>query len=202
MKTIVFDMYGVIIKDPHGGLMPYINRVFPGLDEQNVYSLWAAAASGEMPSPAFWRRIGDENPAKTEREYLDGVEIDEMFVPAAETLRKNFRLALLSNDISEWNRFLRGKFDLDRFFEAVVVSGDVGRRKPDPEIWKVLLEKLEAGADDCVFVDDRRSNLKPAAQMGMDVILFNSRAVPYEGKTVSGFDELLTLLTEKIKSRP
>ena len=49
-------------------------------------------------------------------------------------------------------------------------------------------------AEDCVYVDDRRKNLAAARDVGMNTVLFNSRNVEYEGKTVRNFSELGELL--------
>ena len=49
-------------------------------------------------------------------------------------------------------------------------------------------------AQDCLYVDDRRKNLGAAQAVGMDAVLFNSRHVPYDGKTVESFRKLTELL--------
>ena len=188
-------MYGVILKDPGGGLMPFVNRAFPDLTPDDVYSHWLKGNVGELSSEDFFRILGYGGDLKTvEREYLETIEIDEGFYAAAAALRKRFRLALLSNDLSEWSRFLRGKYGIDYFFDEIIISGDVGIKKPDPQIFLLTLDKMRLRAADCIYIDDRRRNLAAAASVGMDVILYNSRNVEYAGKTVNNFGELLGAL--------
>lgn len=55
-------------------------------------------------------------------------------------------------------------------FDAVVISGRVGLRKPDPEIYRLAAGKLGLEPGECVFVDDLPGNLAPAARLGMAVI--------------------------------
>src|SRR5215471_13333855 len=138
MQTIIFDMYGVILKDPDGGLMPFINRFFPDLRFNDVYLYWRKANVGELSSLEFFSKLGFEGDIKKiEREYLDTIEIDASFYSAAQTLKKYFSLALLSNDLSEWSNYLRGKFDINKYFDTIVISGDVKLQKPDINIFNL-----------------------------------------------------------------
>ncbi|MEM6972492.1 MAG: HAD family phosphatase [Pseudomonadota bacterium] len=57
-------------------------------------------------------------------------------------------------------------------FTDVVVSGEVGLIKPDPAIYRLLLERNGLEAADCVFIDDNPPNVAAARQVGMDAILF------------------------------
>jgi epoxide hydrolase-like predicted phosphatase len=73
------------------------------------------------------------------------------------------RTALLSNswgldyDRSGW----------DELFDAVVISGEVGLRKPEPEIYRLAAERLGLPPEECVFVDDLAPNVRGAAKVGM-----------------------------------
>jgi len=60
MRAIIFDMYGVILKDPEGGLMPFVNRFFPDLQFDDVYTHWRKANVGELTSLDFFSKIGFE----------------------------------------------------------------------------------------------------------------------------------------------
>jgi epoxide hydrolase-like predicted phosphatase len=68
------------------------------------------------------------------------------------------------------NSWRHDDYDVQDLFDVVVLSGDLGIRKPDPEIYAVALERLGVTADRCVFVDDLGGNLKPAKALGMTTI--------------------------------
>jgi epoxide hydrolase-like predicted phosphatase len=68
------------------------------------------------------------------------------------------------------NSWRREDYDVLDLFDVVVLSGELGIRKPDPEIYAVAVERLEVAADRCVFVDDLGGNLKPAKALGMTTI--------------------------------
>ncbi len=195
MKALILDMYGVIIKDPEGGLLPFVNRTYPYLSRDEVYFHWIKANVGEISSLDLFRELGFEGDlSKIEREYLDTIEINQSFYDIAPILKKHYRLALLSNDLSEWSRYLRDKFKINDYFDAITVSGDVRIKKPDAQVFMLTLDKLGLPASDCIYVDDRRCNLAAAQSLGMDTVLFNSRSVLYEGKTVVSFEELASML--------
>ncbi|MEU3910330.1 HAD-IA family hydrolase [Streptomyces sp. NPDC029721] len=62
-------------------------------------------------------------------------------------------------------------FDLPGAFDAVVLSADVGVRKPDPAIFQIVLDRLGASADECLFIDDSEMNLEAAARLGFTPLL-------------------------------
>ncbi|MBO9707271.1 MAG: HAD-IA family hydrolase [Caulobacter sp.] len=55
-------------------------------------------------------------------------------------------------------------------FDAVIESSKAGVRKPDPRIYQMMCELLEAAPENCVYLDDLGVNCKPAAAMGMTAI--------------------------------
>ena len=74
------------------------------------------------------------------------------------------RTALVSNS---WRA---DDYDLDDHFDAIVLSQDLGIRKPDPEMYLVAARRLDVTPERCVFVDDLGGNLKPAKALGMTTI--------------------------------
>ena len=81
--------------------------------------------------------------------------------------RQGIRTGLISNS---WGT---GRYEHDRFpelFDAWVISGEVGLRKPDPAIYRLAADRIGLAPDRLVFVDDLPGNLKPARAMGMGTI--------------------------------
>jgi 2-haloacid dehalogenase len=66
------------------------------------------------------------------------------------------------------------KFPFLSWFKGVLVSGDVGLKKPDPEIYKLLLDRYGLEANTCVFIDDRTENVKAASALGFSGIVFKN----------------------------
>lgn len=94
---------------------------------------------------------------------------NEPMLAAVRKFRANgVRTALVSNS---WggNDYPRDSFD--ELFDAVVISGEVGLRKPDPEIYLLAAAKVGLDASECVFVDDFRVNCEGAEAVGMMALL-------------------------------
>ena len=195
MKTMILDMYGVIMKDPTANLLCFVNTFFPQIQLEDIYPLWKEADTGKIDSLNFLKQIGfEKNIKEMEKMYLDTLEIDEDFYTMAQELHGTYNLVLLSNDLSNWSEYVRNKYDINKYFDLIIISGDVGMRKPDANIFDYLLKKLKQVPDDCYFIDDRRTNLSEAEKFGINPILFNRRNVKYTGKTVYDFSELITMM--------
>jgi putative hydrolase of the HAD superfamily len=98
-----------------------------------------------------------------------GMEPDEaMFDAVAAARRAGVRTGLVSNSWGE-EGYDRSRFD--ELFDVLVISGELGIRKPAPQIYALAAERLERPPDRCVFVDDLPGNLKPAAAIGMATVL-------------------------------
>lgn len=60
---------------------------------------------------------------------------------------------------------------LDQHFDAMVISGDVGLRKPDPAIYRLACDRVGQPPEACVFVDDLARNVEVARELGMAAVL-------------------------------
>ena len=197
MKAIVLDMYGVIVKQTGDDFVPYVQQTFPNLSEEEICTPWYKADIGELTSLEVWEAIGFQgNLEKIEEEYLDTIELSEGFIDFIEKVKDKYKLAIISNDSSRWSKFLREKFDINRYFDVISISGDLKIQKPDERIFLLTIEKLGVNAEDCIYVDDRTGNLDAAQKVGMNPVLLNRRNVAYEGVTVSSFEELLKELEQ------
>ena len=96
-----------------------------------------------------------------------GIAPEPMVIQAvAAARRQGVRCGLLSN--SWGHRYDRTRWD--ELFDATVVSGEIGMRKPDPEIYALAAERLSLPPQEIVFVDDIQHNLGPAEEIGMSTI--------------------------------
>jgi epoxide hydrolase-like predicted phosphatase len=115
--------------------------------------------------------------------YFDALDPNEPMVELMRELKgRGLRMALLTNNVREWEPLWRSMLAVDEIFELVVDSAFVGMRKPEPEIYELTLERLGDGiaADDCLFVDDVLVNVEAARELGMPAVHFqsNEQAIP------------------------
>lgn len=104
------------------------------------------------------------------------------------------RLALLTNNVKEWEPRWRAMLPIDELFETVVDSGFEGMRKPEREIYQLTHERVlalpglgELRPEHCVLVDDIEHNCVAAEEFGW-------RAVQYRGECADVLGELRPLL--------
>ena len=72
-------------------------------------------------------------------------------------------------------------------FNHVIESAKIGLRKPDPRIYRMMVEALERRPRNCVYLDDLGVNLKPARDMGMTTIkVVNSAQAIVELEAATG----------------
>jgi 2-haloacid dehalogenase len=80
----------------------------------------------------------------------------------------------LSNWSAETFPYARKKYDFLDLLDDIVISGEVGYIKPDPEIFRIILEKIGRPAQECLFIDDSLININQAQKMGFKTIHFQS----------------------------
>lgn len=85
-------------------------------------------------------------------------------------------MATLNNESAELNRYRIQTFRLREIFQCFISSCYVRLRKPDPAIYKIVLDLTQKSPKECCFIDDRAENLEPAVQLGMKTIQMQSAA--------------------------
>ena len=107
--------------------------------------------------------------------YFEALEPNEPMIGLMGDLRdRGYRMALLTNNVREWEPLWRSMLPVDEIFEVVVDSGFVGMRKPDRPIYELTVERLGDGIapENCLFVDDVEVNIEAARALGMTAVHF------------------------------
>jgi len=104
---------------------------------------------------------------------------EELFAFMRELRGRGYRMAILTNNVREWEPLWRAMLPIDEVFELVVDSAFVGVRKPDPAIYELLLSRLGLPAGATVFLDDLEVNCEAARALGMHAVHFrdNDQAI-------------------------
>ncbi len=89
------------------------------------------------------------------------------------------KMALLTNNVKEWEPLWRSMLPVDEIFEEIVDSAFVGARKPEARIYELTLERIGLPAEACLFVDDIQVNCQGAEAVGMRAVHFrdNEQAI-------------------------
>lgn len=141
------------------------------------YELVESFDRGKIRPKQFYREVVSRLRANIDYEafykiYNDIFSLNRPVLNIIKRLKPNYRLVLLSNtDVMRFG-FIRENFPELFFFDAHVLSFEVGHMKPEPQIYFISLEKAEAEAKECIFIDDRKENIEAALNLGMKTIHF------------------------------
>jgi len=130
-------------------------------------------------SIAFAARLEEYSGVRIEHDGLvaglfEALDLEEdMFELVERAKEGGYKTGLLSNS---WGMGLYPIERIRQLFDVVVISGEVGLRKPDPDIFKLTVENLGLDAAACIFVDDHPGHLKAAQEAGMTTVLHKSPA--------------------------
>ena len=103
--------------------------------------------------------------------------------PMIELMRElkasGLKMAMLTNNVREWEPLWRAMLPVDEIFEEIVDSAFVGCRKPEARIYELTLERIGAPAEDCLLVDDLLPNCEGAEAAGWKAVHFrdNEQAI-------------------------
>jgi 2-haloacid dehalogenase len=186
IKAIIFDFGGVLLDwDPR-----YLYRRYfpeqPGamdqfLAEINFYEWNARQDQGRSFAEGIAELSGRfPQHAHLIQTYFDRWEesISGSINGSVDILRrlkqKGYPLYGLSNWSAETYPRARRKYPFFDWFDDVILSGAVKLNKPDPAIFKLLLNKVGYSAPECLLIDDSQPNIQTANKLGMQTIHFNS----------------------------
>lgn len=133
---------------------------------------------GELSDEEFSRRFAvllgvDEHEGLVSRLFA-GLNPDERMIGAVRATRAaGFKTGLISNS---WGTGIYERGNFDGLFDAIVISGEVGMHKPEPEIYLLACERLGVKPGESVFVDDLRENIAGAEAVGMTGLLHRNPA--------------------------
>lgn len=189
IRAIVSDFGGVLTTPLTDAFLSLQDDVGVSVEEFSA-AMRAVAGDGELPlfplergeitegefleqlGTGFERTLG-------RRPHLHG--FGEFFIgglkpnlPMIDLMRElkgeGYRMAMLTNNVREWEPHWRPMLPVDEIFELVIDSGWVGYRKPEPQIYEITAERLGLPASACLFVDDIEVNIEAARELGFTAV--------------------------------
>jgi len=112
--------------------------------------------------------------------YFEALEPNPQMIELMRELKaEGYTMAMLTNNVREWEPLWRSMLPVDEIFETVVDSGFVGCRKPESRIYELTLERIGHPAEACLFVDDVLVNCEGARKAGLHAVHFqdNEQAI-------------------------
>jgi epoxide hydrolase-like predicted phosphatase len=177
-EALLIDYGGVMTTDVFASFNAFCAA--EGLPPETVRNLFLGEGrsllfgleDGSLPEPEFERALapllGVSPERLTARLFATVEPVEPMFAAVAAARRGGIRTGLISNSWGDASGYLTDRFD--QLFDMLVISGEEGVRKPNPEIYALAIERLGVPPDQIVFVDDIGGNLKPARALGMTTV--------------------------------
>ena len=178
-RGLLVDWGGVLTSDVFGsfrafceleGLEPdAVGRIFR--EDAACRDLLIAFETGALSEEDFEVRfapyLGVQAPGLVDRLFAGSTPDDRMLEAVRRARAAGVRTGLVSNS---WGTRRYPRQVLAQLFDGLVISGEVGIRKPAPEIYRLGAERIGLAPKACVFVDDLPFNLPPAAALGMATV--------------------------------
>jgi putative hydrolase of the HAD superfamily len=181
MKGLLLDYGGVLTTNVFDSFRDFCDT--QGLDPDTLKKLFreeprtlvlvrgleTGKVTREEFEQGFGELLGIEDRERLVDRMFAGVRPDETMQAAVRRVRAaGIRTGLISNSMGD-TVYDRSTFE--ELFDGVVISGEVGLHKPQPEIFLLGAERAGIEPGDCVFVDDLRENCAGAEAVGMTAIL-------------------------------
>ncbi|MBI4739210.1 HAD family phosphatase [Candidatus Woesearchaeota archaeon] len=183
IKAIIFDMAGVLLRSVFKSSFALELQQKLGVSQERFISArknqWYKFARGEIDEETFWRRFLAELGVKEDYKQLskriyNSFEAMPATLDLLKELKRHYRLAILSNSSREWGDYCVKKYLFNKLFDAIILSCNEGITKPAPDIFLIAAERLGVTTAECVFIDDKQTNVDAARSVGMIGIRFES----------------------------
>jgi putative hydrolase of the HAD superfamily len=194
IEAVIFDFGGVLTSSPFEAFSRYETERGLPVDiirrtnaANHLENAWAKFERAEVDIDTFdklfaeeSRALGAEVRGRDVLPLLQGDLRPEM-VEALKRIKAQFKTGCITNNLpanaigSMTGRSLYIA-EVMVLFDHVVESAKIGLRKPDPRIYRMMVETLKVDPKKCVYLDDLGVNLKPAREMGMTTIKVASGA--------------------------
>ena len=187
IQAVIFDFGSVLVDwSPHNLYRHFIKQpheIDRFLSEIN-FAEWNAQQDKGRPFAQAVAELSSEFPQHARlisafhEHWEDSIvgSIDGTVVILRKLKQLGYPLYGLSNWSAETFPLVREKHTYFDLFDDIIISGEVKLIKPDPQIFRFMLNKFKLEAQACLFIDDSMANIKTANELGFATIHFQSPA--------------------------
>lgn len=186
IDAVIWDMGGVLLRSEHYQVREQLALRFKITEqelEHRVFNSESAmlATVGKISQVEHWRitalSLGllEEEIQHFEEDFWAGDRCDQELVGYIRSLKPRYKVGLLSNAWIGTREMLKDKYGCLDAFDLAVFSYEVGLAKPDAQIYRYILEKMDVAPERTIFVDDFKLNVTAAQELGIIGIHFKGR---------------------------
>ncbi len=180
IKVIAFDFWDVFATLDHP-MYIYMRKhgVDPTKYSQPIHDLIIAHDLGKLTEQEFLKQasgvIGLELPYELCRLTFREELLNKDLIEIAKGLKGRYKLILISNNSKEYCEEYLFKTGLDKLFNQLILSYEVGFRKPSKEMYELLIKKSGVKPEEILFVDDDPSKFPVAEKLGIKTLQYKKR---------------------------
>lgn len=187
IKTIIFDFGAVLYQTPDLKWLKRWKKVFGLQDDAEISEILAnpneselmdKICLGHVSEDAIWQlvaekwHINDGLMDKFRRNVSSKRMLNKPMVSLLTELHQRYQTGILSNAGDQTRSLMVDILGLDKVVEEIIISAEEGVIKPDPAIFHIALERLNAVAETSLFLDDYLPNVEAAQELGMTAVQF------------------------------
>lgn len=175
-KTIIFDFFGVICSE----VAPtWFNRYFSqektAILKDKYFKPFDLGKKSEEELYAELGNLINKSAPEIKLEFDELTNtIDEQLLKHIEKLKTTYKVGLLSNGGSAFVRSILKLYNIEKLFDNISISAEVGLVKPDPKIFELALRNMNSQAQNTIFIDDNQKNITGAKNIGLKTILYKN----------------------------
>ena len=196
LRAVVSDFGGVLTTPLFAAFAAFQDEV--GISPENLGKAMRVGLAEDEDLPLFQLERGEISEDRFIERLEDGLESilghrphlhhfrqkfwgalhpnEEMIALMRELKASGLKMAMLTNNVREWEPLWRSMLPVDEIFEEIVDSAFVGCRKPEARIYELTLERIGMPAEACLFIDDLQPNIEGAETAGMSAVHFRENA--------------------------
>ncbi|MBS3152120.1 HAD-IA family hydrolase [Candidatus Woesearchaeota archaeon] len=184
MKILLFDLGGVCLsnhwsKEQREKFSKEFNLNFEEMENYHIKNV-KEINTGKLDEKSYFKNLFTEQKKEPKIEEAinftrkNNYEFKDVLQFIKE-LKSKYKIFALTNEIKEAADFRIEKFKLKEYFDEIFVSSYIGMEKfNESKIYKYVIKKLNAEAENIIFVDDKESNLIHAKELGIKTIHFKN----------------------------
>lgn len=186
IEGIIFDLGGVVIDEFEFGFYDDAANKFgvsPSEVEKVADEEWAPLERGEETNIQFWQKVarrlgldrvaGERLASMWLEHYRQNANIKKGVLGLIKKLHGKYASGVISNSQRE-HSIINRKRGLFKSFDVVLLSDEVGMRKPQKEIFELASEKMKIPFQNLLFIDNDMRWVDVAEKYGLKAILFES----------------------------
>ena len=184
IKAIFFDFDGVLTPHETGRFTTcdYISKK-ESIDFEKIKSCYKKFNRnlniGKITHEEMWGEfcicIGKKLNINILNEAFEATPSNDPIYELALTLKKRYKIGIITDNKKDRMEVIQNKFELDKLFDIIILSADLGFEKDSKELFESALNRLNVKPEECIFIDNNMNNLEVPRKIGFKTIFYNHK---------------------------